>query len=329
MKMTLSTPNSSAKASPVAIWAAMIAVYLIWGSTYLAIRFAVDTMPPFLMAAVRFLIAGTLLFAVRRMAGDPIPSRIEIRGAGIVGLFLLLGGNGGVVWAEQTVPSGVAALIVSSTPLWMLLLEAVFPGGRRPSLPAVIGIAVGFIGVVVLFWPGEGSGLAGVDPLGAGALIIAELAWAFGSVYSRYLRLPSSPMMGTAVEMLIGGLGLLAAAAVTGEFGRLDFASISTSSIIGLVYLIVFGSLVAFTAYTWLLRVAPTSLVSTYAYVNPLVALALGALIGSEAFGPRTLIAAAIILGAVALVTTQSPNRADKPNPADEVQSITPVEDRA
>lgn len=307
----------------------MIAVYLVWGSTYLAIRFAVETMPPFLMAAVRFLIAGSLLFVVRRLAGDPIPSRIEIRGAGIVGLFLLLGGNGGVVWAEQTVPSGLAALMVSSSPLWMLLIEAAFPGGRKPSLRAITGIVIGFIGILVLFWPGEGGGLAGVNPLGAGALIFATLAWAFGSIYSRYLRLPSSPMMGTAVEMMIGGLALLAAGAVTGEFSRLNFADISTSSLLGLAYLIVFGSLVGFTAYTWLLRVAPTSLVSTYAYVNPLVALVLGALIGSETFGPRTLFAAAIILGSVALITSQSSKRAEKRPSTAETIAVEPAEDCA
>ncbi len=322
MKITLSSPNPPAKAGPVAIWAAMIAVYIVWGSTYLAIRFAVETMPPFLMAAVRFLIAGSLLFVVRRMAGDPMPTRIEARGAGIVGLFLLLGGNGGVVWAEQTVPSGLAALMVSSSPLWMLLIEAMFPGGRKPSLRALVGIVIGFIGVLVLFWPGEGGGLAGVAPLGAGALIFATIAWSFGSIYSRHLRLPSSPMMGTAVEMIIGGLALLAAGGLTGEFSRLNFAAIAPSSMLGLAYLIVFGSLVGFSAYTWLLRVAPTSLVSTYAYVNPLVALVLGALIGSETFGPRTLIAAAIILGSVALITMQAPNRTEKRQPAAE-----PVED--
>lgn len=329
MKITLSSPNAPAKASPVAIWAAMIAVYIVWGSTYLAIRFAVQTMPPFLMAAVRFLLAGSLLFVVRRLAGDPIPSRIEIRGAGIVGLFLLLGGNGGVVWAEQTVPSGLAALMVSSSPLWMLLIEAIFPGGRKPSFRSMIGVAVGFIGVLVLFWPGDGSGLAGVNPLGAAALIFATVSWAFGSIYSRHLRLPSSPMMGTAVEMMIGGLLLLAAGGVTGEFGRLDLSAISTSSLLGLGYLIIFGSLVGFTAYTWLLRVAPTSLVSTYAYVNPLVALVLGTVIGSETFGPRTLIAAAIILGSVALITMQSPNRAENPKPVVEKIAAEPVEDCA
>ena len=302
-KITLSSPASHTKASPIAIWSAMIAVYIVWGSTYLAIRFAVQTMPPFLMAATRFLVAGGLLFIVRRMSGDPIPRKFEARSAAIVGLFLLLGGNGAVVWAEQTVPSGLAALMVSSSPLWMLLLEAVLPEGNRPSLRALAGILLGFGGVVLLLWPDKSGGLLAVDPWGAGALIFAALAWSFGSIISRYLRLPPSPMMGTAVEMLAGGAALLLLGAVTGEFGRVQFASISTASLLGLGYLIVFGALVGFTAYTWLLRVAPTSLVSTYAYVNPLVALVVGTAIGKEAFSARTLVAAAIIIGSVALIT--------------------------
>lgn len=283
----------------------MFAVYIAWGSTYLAIRFAVETMPPFLMAAVRFLLAGSLLFAVRRLAGDPLPRRIEARSAGIVGLFLLLGGNGAVVWAEQTVASSLAALMVSSSPLWMLILEAARPGGRRPALRAVLGIILGFAGVLLLVWPGGEEGLLQVNPWGAGALVFATLAWSFGSIYSRYAALPSSPLMGSAVEMLIGGLALLLVGAVTGEFSRLNLAAIHMRSWLGLLYLIVGGSLVGYTAYTWLLQVAPTSLVSTYAYVNPLVALAIGALLGNEIISPRTLLAAAVILGAVALTTAQ------------------------
>ena len=298
----------------------MMAVYIAWGSTYLAIRFAVETMPPFLMAAARFLISGTLLFAYRRAAGDPLPRRIEARSAAVVGLFLLLGGNGAVVWAEQTVPSGMAALMVSSAPLWMLILEALRPGGRRPGGRAMLGVALGFSGVLLLLWPsGSGAnngGLFQVDPWGAGALIFATLAWSFGSIYSRYAPLPSSPLMGSAVEMLAGGVALLAAGAVTGEFARLDLQAVTLRSWLGLVYLIVFGSLIGFTAYTWLLRVAPTSLVSTYAYVNPLVALVIGTLIGNEIFSPRTLLAAAVILGSVALTTTANRPPAAKPQPA-------------
>lgn len=303
-KIRLSSPSSEFKASPVAVWAAMIAVWTAWGSTYLAIRFAVETMPPFLMAAARFLIAGSLLFVFRRLAGDPIPRRIEVRSAGIVGLFLLLGGNGAVVWAEQTIPSGLAALMVSSSPLWMLMLESVRPGARKPAPRTLLGIALGFAGVILLLWPGQSGGLLQVNPWGGIALIFGTLAWSFGSIYSRYAPLPSAPLMGSAVEMLIGGVALFVLGAATGELGQVHLASIALRSWLGLAYLIIFGSLIGFTAYTWLLQVAPTSLVSTYAYVNPLVALMIGALLASETLSPRTLIAAAVILGSVALTTT-------------------------
>lgn len=306
-KITLSSPSSHYKASVAAVWAAMIAVYIAWGSTYLAIRFAVETMPPFLMASTRFLIAGLLLFIYRRLAGDRLPRWSEARSAGIVGLFLLLGGNGAVVWAEQTVPSGLAALMVSTSPLWMLSLEALLPAGKKPPLRAVLGILLGFSGVILLMWPGGNGGLLQVNPWGAIVLVFATLTWASGSIFSRYTRLPSSPMMGSAIEMLVGGTALLILGAATGEFSRLHLASITTRSILGLAYLIVFGSLIGYTAYTWLLQVAPTSLVSTYAYVNPLVALAIGALLGNETLSARTLLAAAIILGSVALTTTAQP----------------------
>ncbi len=214
----------------------------------------------------------------------------------------MLGGNGGVSWAEQYVPSGLTALMVASSPLWMLLLEAFLPGGKRPTRRAVLGVIIGFIGILLLVWPGEGSLLA-INPWGALAVLVATLSWAFGSIYSRNLHLPASPMMGTAAEMLVGGLALGLLGLFSGDYARLDLAAISTSSLLATLYLIVFGALVGFSAYTWLLRVAPTSLVSTYAYVNPLVALMLGVLIGNEAIGPRTLLAAAVILGSVALIT--------------------------
>lgn len=303
-KKPFSTTNSPYKASPVAVWAALIAVWVAWGSTYLSIRFAVETMPPFLMASTRFLIAGASLFVARRIAGDPLPRWKEMRSASIVGLFLLLGGNGAVVWAEQTIPSGLAALMVSSSPLWMLMLEALRPGGQRPPARALLGVAVGFVGVLLLLWPGSSGGLLQVNPIGAVVLIFAAVSWSFGSIYSRYADMPKSPLMGSAVEMLAGSVALFIVGAATGELGRVNIAEISLNSWLGLAYLIVFGSLIGYTAYTWLLQVVPTSLASTYAYVNPLVALVIGALLGNEIFSERTLLAAAVILGSVALTTT-------------------------
>jgi drug/metabolite transporter (DMT)-like permease len=268
------------------------------------------------MAAVRFLIAGTLLFVYRWLAGDRLPRWEQARSAGIVGLFLLLGGNGAVVWAEQTVPSGLAALMVSSSPLWMLSLEALLPGGKRPSARVVLGIMLGFSGVILLMWPAGNGGLLQANPWGAIVLVFATLTWASGSIYSRYAQLPDSPMMGSAIEMLIGGTALLILGALTGEFGQLHLAAITTRSLLGLAYLIVFGSLVGFTAYTWLLQVAPTSLVSTYAYVNPLVALVIGSLLANEVLSTRTLLAAGIILGSVALITTTRAPTRSEPVPA-------------
>jgi drug/metabolite transporter (DMT)-like permease len=288
----------------------MLSIYIVWGSTYLAIRFAVQTMPPFLMAAVRFLIAGVVLFVFRRAQGDVAPSTREWRSAAVIGLLLLLGGNGGVVWAEQHVNSGHAALIVGATPLWMVLIDTLRPGGRRPGWLSAAGVLVGFAGIILLISPGASSADQ-IDPLSAAALIVATLCWASGSLYSRKAALPTSPLLGTGMEMLIGGLGLMAVGTLTGEWARLNLGAISRESWLGLAYLIVLGSWVGFGSYTWLLRVAPTSLVSTYAYVNPIVAVLMGNWLAHEPLTPRTLIAAAVIVSSVALTTLahQSVNR--------------------
>ena len=300
-------PTTKTAPSPVAIWAAMISVYVFWGSTYLAIQFAIQTIPPFLMAAFRFLLAGSVLYAWRRLSGDPAPSRFHWRSAAIVGLFLLLGGNGGVVWAEQRVVSGVAALLVGSTPLWMVLIDWV-RGVYRPTGKTLAGVLVGFAGIAVLVGPSELTGLHGsIDPLGAGVLMLAAFLWAVGSLYSRGARLPSSPLLGTGMEMLCGGAGLLLAGTFSGEWARLDLGAVSLPSLLGLGYLILFGALGGFTSYTWLLRNAPTPLVSTYAYVNPVVAILMGNLLAAEPLTPRVLLAAAVIVGAVALITLNRP----------------------
>ncbi len=290
------------------IWVALIAVYLAWGSTYLAIRFAVETMPPFLMAASRFLVAGAILYLWRRSQGDHPATKREWLSAAIVGLLLLVGGNGSVVWAEQRVVSGVAALIVGSAPLWMVILDALRPNGRWPSGWALLGVAFGFIGIVILIGPIQIIGLHGdIDPIGAGVLLLAAFLWATGSLYNRDARLPASPLLGTGMEMLVGGAGLLVLGTLTGEWSRLYLPGISLRSLLGFAYLIVFGALVGFVAYTWLLRVAPTTLVSTYAYVNPLIAIFMGSLLAAEPLTPRVLIAAVTIVGSVALITLTQP----------------------
>ncbi|HZD58400.1 MAG TPA: EamA family transporter, partial [Anaerolineales bacterium] len=211
------SPSSESKgASTLAIWGALIAVYITWGSTYLAIRFAVQTMPPFLMAATRFLFAGAVLYAFRRIRGDPAPTRLEWRSAAIIGLLLLAGANGSVVWAEQLVVSGIAALMVASAPLWMVLIDALRPGGRWPDGRAIFGVVLGFGGIALLVWPVGGSGLqGGVNPIGAGVLVLASILWAAGSLYNRGAQLPASPLLGTGMEMLAGGAGLVVMGSVT------------------------------------------------------------------------------------------------------------------
>jgi drug/metabolite transporter (DMT)-like permease len=294
------------RAPAAAIWAALLSVWAFWGGTYLAIRVVVRTMPPFLSASIRFLVAGALLytFAVRRgdREGDR-PGRIQWLAAAVIGGSLLVGGNGLVMWAEQTVPSGIAALIIASVPLWMALLDRVV-FGKRLSWLAVLGLAVGFGGLVLLVNP---TGGGRIDPAGAAALVVASLSWASGSLYARHAPLPKRPLVGTGMEMLAGGVLLALVGAARGEFAQLDSAAVSLESVLGLAYLIVFGSLVAFAAYIWLLRVTRTTLVSTYAYVNPVVAVFLGWAILAEPITAATLVAGAIIVLAVALIVSARP----------------------
>ncbi|HET9768844.1 MAG TPA: drug/metabolite exporter YedA [Thermoanaerobaculia bacterium] len=294
---------STSRPSGLRVAAAFAAVYVLWGSTYLAIKFALDSLPPFWMASSRFLIAGTLLYAWARRRGAPAPTRVHWRSALIVGGLLLMGGNGGVVWAEQRVPSGLAALLVATVPLWMVMLDGAGRGWRRPPVQVLLGIGLGLAGVALLVGPGKFAGGHGVDPLGAGALLLGALCWATGSLYSRRAPLPASPLLGTAMEMLGGGACLAIAGLVSGEWGRLDLAAATPRSLLAVGYLVVFGSLVGFTAYVWLLRVSTPPLVATYAYVNPVVAVFLGWAFAGEPVTARTLAAAAVIVGAVVLIT--------------------------
>jgi drug/metabolite transporter (DMT)-like permease len=287
-----------------------VSVWIVWGSTYLAIRFAVETIPPFLMAGSRFLIAGGVLYIWRRLVGDTPPAKVEWRSAVIVGWLLLMGANGGVSWAEQHVVSGVAALLVALAPMWMVIIDAIIPGGRRPNKWAILGVVIGFTGVVLLVGPAQLTGLHGdLHPIGAGVLVVASFLWASGSIYNRGAQLPKSPLLGTGMQMLAGGGGLLLLGTLSGEWGRLDITSITMQSLWGLAYLIVFGSWVGFVAYIWVLRAAPTPLVATYAYVNPLVAIVVGNLLGSEPITTRLLLAAAIIVSSVAIITITQPVR--------------------
>ena len=283
--------------------AAFAAVYLIWGSTFLAIRYAIETMPPLLMAGVRFIIAGAMLYAWGAIREKARPTRAQWVGTAIVGSLLLAGGNGAVSWSEQFVPSGLAALVVANTPLWMVLFEWARRGGDRPTAPVLAGIALGFIGLILLVGPGDILGASSVDPRSAVVLMLGTLAWAFGSIYSRSLRMPASARLSTGMQMLAGGALLLFLGLIIGEGARVELGAISTKSALALLYLIVFGAIVGFTAYIWLLTVTTAARVSTYAYVNPVVALILGWLLADEPMNARTILAAAVILAGVAVIT--------------------------
>lgn len=290
------------------IWIALLALYIVWGSTYLAIRFTVETIPPFLSAGIRFLISGVILFIWQRGAGQPMPTRKQWISLAIIGCLLLLGGNGLVAWAEQTIPSGIAALVIGSSPLFLVVAEAIRPGGVKPNWQAIVGLLVGFAGIFILIGPAEISGSATkLDSFGIAALLAATIFWAIGSVYSKHAELPKSTLMSTGGQMLMGSIGLFAVSLATGELNRWDPAGVTTKSMLGLVYLILVGSLIGFVSYGWLLQNAPISLVSTYAYVNPIVAVFLGNLIASEPLEPRIWLAAAIIVGSVIFINRSRP----------------------
>ncbi len=292
------------RASVLKVALALGAVYVIWGSTYLAIRFAIETVPPFLMAATRYLTAGALLYGWARLRGAPRPKLIHWRSAFLVGAFLLLAGNGGVVWAEQKVDSGLAALLISTEPIWIVVLVWLRSGRQRPNPRVIAGMLLGFTGLVMLVRPSGVSAGAAIDPVGAAVLVLASLSWAWGSLYGQRAPLPDSPLAATGMQMLGGGTLLLIASTLTGEPARFALSKVSLRSALSLGYLIVFGAIVAFTAYVWLMRVAPPVLVSTYAYVNPVVAVLLGWAFAGEPLTAGTLISAAVILAGVALITS-------------------------
>jgi drug/metabolite transporter (DMT)-like permease len=282
---------------------AFAAIYIIWGSTFLGIRYAIETMPPLLMAGTRFVIAGAILYAWAAFREGARPTRRQWINTAIVGALLLTVGNGAVSWAEQFVPSGLAALVVAITPLWMVIFEWLRPGGDRPNRRIIGGIALGFIGLVLLVGPGDIMGGRAVDPRSALVLLCGTLAWAGGSIYSRSLALPSSARLSTAMQMLTAGVLLLIAGTIGGETSRVSVQAMSLKSVLAFVYLIVFGSIIGFTAYSWLLTVSSAARVSTYAYVNPVVALFLGWALASEPLTPRTMLAAGVVLAGVALIT--------------------------
>ena len=298
------TLTAAASASPRSrIVAAFAAVYVVWGSTYLAIRYAVGTMPPFLMAGARFVVSGAIVYAWARGRGAPTPTARQWRDATITGVLRLCLGNGAVGWAEQRVPSSLAALLVAVVPLWMVLIDWARPSGARPRALVMAGVIVGFAGLIVLVKPGSVADTAPADSSAALVLVGASLAWACGSVFNRYGARPESSALSTGLQMIGGSVGLLAVGLARGELAQLHLGQVSVQSWIGWWYLVTFGSLVGFTAYIFLLKTVSPAKASTYAYVNPLVAVLLGWAIAGESVTTRTLAAAAIILTGGAMIT--------------------------
>ncbi len=281
---------------------AYAAIYLVWGSTYLAIRFAVETLPPFLMLFARFFTAGVIMYAFLRWRGEPRPTAREWAGAAVIGGLLLLGGTGAVGWAEQWIPSGLAALIVAIVPVWMVLLDWLGPAKRRPTPAIVAGLVLGLVGVAVLVGPVELTGDQRMMFIGSVVVVFGTISWATGSVFGTHLPHPRSPWMTAALQMIAGGTLLLVAGTAAGEWARVDYSGISQKSLLALAYLMVFGSLIAFAAYVFLLRHQSPARVGSYAYVNPVVAVFLGWALADEPVTLRTVIAAAIILTGVVLI---------------------------
>lgn len=292
------------RSSTLKLILAFAAVYIIWGSTYLGIRIAIESIPPFLMAGTRFVIAGSILYIIARIKSNEKLTLIHWRSGLIIGGLLLLGGNGGVVWAEQFVPSGLTALLVSTVPIWIIIMNWMLPNGEKITLKTVIGVFLGFIGLFLLVNPHDLTKSGGVDLIGAGVLLFATFTWAIGSIYSNHAVLPKSKIMTVAIEMISGGILLLIFSFITGDVSKFSIEEVSTRSVLSLIYLIIFGSIIAFTAYMWLLGAAGPSKATTYAYVNPVVALLLGWFFVDEIITMEIVIAMVIILTAVALINT-------------------------
>lgn len=288
--------------------AAFFAVYIIWGSTFLAVHFALASLPPFLLAGIRFTIAGSILLLWASSQRGPAPTRAQWKAMAVVGMCLMLCGNGAVAWAQQRMPSGLAALMVAVVPLWIALLDWLVYRSPRPQGPVLVGLLAGFSGLALLIRPGNMGGAA-VDVVAAGVLMTGGLAWAFGTLYARDAAMPRSPLMATGMQMVVGGLCLLGVSGVTGEWGHVQAATMTTQSLLSMAYLILFPGVLGFSAYTWLLQNTTAARASTYAYVNPVVAVFLGWALAGEALTPRTVAATVVIIAAVALITRYGSSR--------------------
>lgn len=300
------------------------AIYLIWGSTYLAIRVGVASLPPLLMAGGRFLLAGGLLLLWARLRGDRFPSLRQWGASLVIGALLFTTGNGLVTWAEKTVESGTAALLIATVPIFMVLLGALWFERGPVGWPVALGLLLGFLGVWVLVDPAAGV----TDPFGASLLIGASFSWAMGSHLARRLSLPRAPVLAVGAQMITGGLLLLLCASLRGEWAEFDPAGVTPAAILAVLYLAIPGAIVAYSAYVWLLRHASMAAVSTYAFVNPLVAVLLGWAFLNEAVSERLLVALGLIIGAVVLLHLSRFRRPQRPAVGRQLIDVDPVQVR-
>ena len=313
----------------VILIAAFAAVYIFWGSTYLAIKYAIETLPPFLMAGTRFALAGGILFLIARFSRDYEPPKaVHWRTSFVVGTLLLLGGNGAVVIAQQYITSSTTALLVATEPMWVVLLSWVWLKGGRPNWRVVAGLFVGFLGVWFLIGGRGSGGFGGEGPgqlFGFVAVMAGALSWAAGSVYGLRAPTPKSSLMTAGMQMLSGSAALFVVGLIRGEWSRFDPSAVSQASVIGLLYLLIFGSLIGFTAYSWLLKNAQPSMVATYAYINPVIAVLLGWSIAGESLTSQMLIGAFIIIMSVVLITANKKSGKDKDDEEKIHESNTPA----
>jgi drug/metabolite transporter (DMT)-like permease len=320
-----STPNAEPKANAVPKGASSLllvsfaAVYVLWGATFFAIRIGIESFPPLVLAGLRHLSVGLVFYPIFRHLSGEKPTLRQWRTTIVTGVLLLLCGNGTVSWAEKIIPSGIAALLVATVSLWMVLVDWFRPRGTRPAPRVLLGLLLGFAGMALLVGPKHLGGSERISPYGALALILASLAWAVGSIYSKHHSIPNSAMLGVAMQMMAGGTALLIVAGISGEFRELHLAEVTLRSWLALMYLAVFGSALGFSAYIYILKHGTAAHVATYAFVNPVVALFLGWMLGGEALSLRTILASAVILTAVILVITmphKDPVEADEAIPA-------------
>jgi drug/metabolite transporter (DMT)-like permease len=292
-----------AHVSKAKLIAAFAAIYIIWGSTYLGIKFAIESIPPFMVGGTRFLIAGGLLYAWARTTSPVKPNAKQWWQGLLLGVFLLGVGNGCVVWAQQRTPSGITALVVAIVPLMVVLIEWWRPGGKNPGLAAMTGVIIGLAGMALLIGPSAFMGATDVELMPALVLLMGSLSWSMATVFGKRASVPPNPPLASAIQLLGGGIALMIVSTIAGELGRVEPANFTLKAILSVAYLIIFGSIIAFSAYSWLLRVASPTKISTYAYVNPIVAMFLGWAVAGEEMSMRVLVAAGVVLAGVALIT--------------------------